>query len=83
MSNKCSSGPDRQSQSCQAKSGRERVREALQGSSSPTKPTADGVLLPCPSGPDELQWRSKSTLHPAEASSSFLDEDEDGLCLHF
>lgn len=60
-------------------SRRSAVREALQGTvKEKGPPVADGVLSVTPDTPEVIEWRQKSSLDTAEASSSFLDDEDDG-----
>lgn len=59
-----------------------RIREAMTSTASKEKgpPVADGVLSVTPDTPEIVEWRSRSDV--AEASSSFLDDDDDGEPAH-
>lgn len=63
-------------------SNQSKLREALTAGNPTAKekgpPVADGVLSITPDSPDVLEWRSRSALDASEASSTFLDEEDEG-----
>ena len=60
-----------------------RLKEALTGGSNLKEksgpPVADGVLTPTPDSQEVLEWRSKSATDCAGTSSTYLDEEDEGV----
>ena len=57
------------------------IKEALTAGSTVKEKgplVADGILSVTPDTPEVVEWRSRSGLDIAEASSTFLDDEDDG-----